>query len=400
MLKKSLFNISYVSAGNVFNAILGFLFLSAVAKALTLDEFGKYALITSVLVATTKIIDFGTNSVYVSDSISKNAKLTEVFYFTKVVLLLISIPISLIILFFLQIADIGIILIFILGLIGYAINYTLFAFFQKGEMFLETILLNTLPGIFKGIIGIAVFLGYLELNFEQFFGVFSISIFISAILYIWLPQEFKIKINSLSSKGALDFIKTSWAAGAALLIRVSWGAISNSILKLAKSFTDVGIFSLANKIANIFSLISLSVFTVMLPKNAFKKKLSQNYDFREALVIGVLIIFLAIGAIVVGKVFILYVFEDKFAASLPILNILIVAYAIGSINHFLENFFFIENNTKLLLNITLVNLFFFLLFAVLLVPSYGLVGLAYTQLISSAISLAVSIYTINSRYNK
>ena len=69
MRLRSLYNISIVSTGNIFNAVLGMLFLFAVAKTLSIEVFGKYALITSVLVSISKIIDFGTNSIYVSNSL-------------------------------------------------------------------------------------------------------------------------------------------------------------------------------------------------------------------------------------------------------------------------------------------------------------------------------------------
>lgn len=396
MLKKSLFNISFVSAGNIFNAILGFVFLSAVAKTLSVDLFGKYALVTSILVAASKLLDFGTNSIYVSDSITKDSKMKEVFLFTKIILLAVAVPISLLILNILGLLSLEISVLFIVGLVGYGINYTLFAIFQKVQDFKFTVLINTIPGIIKGTIGVLIFLGIASLDFTQAFGIFALSITSSAILFIALPEEYK-RI-SFTTKGWFEFLKNAWAAGTSLMIRVSWGAISNSILKIAKTFTDVGIFSLANKIANIFSLVSMSIFTVILPKNAIKKRDKELYDYKETVLISIGVLIMAVGAIVAGKVFIIFVFGDKFAASLPILNILIVAYALGAINHFLETYFYIEENTKGLLGITLLNLGFFLILAFILVPIKGLMGLAYTQLISSAIALAISAYVIQQKY--
>ena len=391
-----MFNISIVSAGNIFNAILGFLFLSAVARDLSVELFGKYALVTSILLAASKIIDFGTNSIYVSESISKDREMASVFLFTKIVLLAISIPVSIIILLLLGLYSRDLVLLFIGGLVGYGINYTLFAFFQKAQLFLYTVLVNTIPGIIKGVIGVLIFFNYVQVDFISAFGIFSLAILASVIVLPFLPSEFKnIK---LKKEGSIDFIKNSWAAGTALLVRVSWGALSNSILKIAKTFTDVGIFSLANKIANIFSLISLSVFTVLLPKNAMKKKQNEAYDLKETALISGLIMIMAGGAIIAGQFFIIRVFGTKFEASLPILNILIVAYALGSINHFLENYFFVEENTKGLLWITVVNLAAFMGLAFMLVPPYGLSGLAYTQLLSSAIALGMSAFVISTKY--
>jgi O-antigen/teichoic acid export membrane protein len=117
-VKKSLKKIIFVGFGNVFNAVLGFAFLSAVAKTLDLESFGKYALITTLLVAVSKIIDFGTNSVYVAEAISTEDKsLINKFYTQKLLLLGISIPISLVLLFILKLNTEKLVLYFILGLV-------------------------------------------------------------------------------------------------------------------------------------------------------------------------------------------------------------------------------------------------------------------------------------------
>ena len=87
MLKKSLIKISYVSLGNILNAGLGFLYIAAVAKTLELNDFGKYALLASFLVIIAKIIDFGTNSIYVAGTISNKEDLNEIFFGVKLFLL-------------------------------------------------------------------------------------------------------------------------------------------------------------------------------------------------------------------------------------------------------------------------------------------------------------------------
>ena len=151
-MKKSLTKIVLVGAGNVLNALLGFAFLSVVAKTLELESFGKYALLTTLLVTISKIIDFGTNSVFVAESISTdNKSLTGIFYGIKVVLLGVSIPISILVLTLLNLISPNVILIFTLGLVAYSINYTLNALFQKDEKFLHLVSLNTLPAIIKGV---------------------------------------------------------------------------------------------------------------------------------------------------------------------------------------------------------------------------------------------------------
>ena len=173
MMKKSLIRIGLVGIGNVFNALLGFAYLSVVAKILDIESFGKYALLTTLLVAVSKIIDFGTNSVYVADSISKDDEtLLDTFYTLKIILLAVSIPVSVILLTLLKLNSVNTILYFILGLVAYAINYTLNSFFQKKQKFFHLILLNTFPAVIKGIFALLIILNLVVFDLDKAFMVF------------------------------------------------------------------------------------------------------------------------------------------------------------------------------------------------------------------------------------
>jgi len=66
----SLKKVSFVSSGNLFNAVIGLVYLAAVAKNLSLEDFGKYAVLTALLTSISRLIDFGTNSMFVAKSIT------------------------------------------------------------------------------------------------------------------------------------------------------------------------------------------------------------------------------------------------------------------------------------------------------------------------------------------
>ena len=124
MPTKSLRKISFVGLGNIFNAGLGFLFLTAVARALDLETFGKYALLSTLLLTISKIVDFGANSVYVARSIKEqNNKLSDTLFTLKILQFLVSVPISIASLKLLNIYDTATALIFILGILAYTTNY-------------------------------------------------------------------------------------------------------------------------------------------------------------------------------------------------------------------------------------------------------------------------------------
>lgn len=391
MLKSSLVKISYVSLGNVFNAVLGLAFLSAVAKTLTLEQFGKYALLTSFLIFGSKIMDFGTNSIYVARSISKAHNLFQNIISTRLLLFVVTLPIAFIGLLLLDLFSLRIMIPFVIGLFFYGINYTLFGIFQKEEKFLHAVTINTIPAVIKGIFAALIIFGVINPDLDACFIVFALSIGTSILFLPLIPKHnfanFKFDFD-------LTFIKDSIPAGISMLVADGWSAVSNAVAKFSGSFVDVGVFSLADKISNIFSLLSLSIFTVILPKNAGRKRENLKYDFTETLIISVLILILAVSAIFASQIFITWFFGDKFSGSIQILDILIFSSAITAIYSFMRDFFFIEEKTAHLLSITLTRLTTFIVLALVLSLSYGIMGVAVASLISAVIALGLTVYYV------
>jgi len=398
-MSKSLQKIMFVGIGNVFNAILGFAFISASAKILDLDSFGKYALLTTLLVALSKLIDFGTNSVFVAKSISTEDKsLNDTFYTLKLFLLAFSIPISLIILYIFKLNSFQLILYFVLGLIAYSINYTLSPIFQKVEQFFHYVFLNTLPALIKGVFAYLIFFKGLQLNLTQAFGVFSLSLFSSSFLAFFLPKEYqKAKLRIPQT---WNLIKEAAPAGVSQLIYEGWPSIANAVAKIAKDFSNVGIFSIAEKITNILALASVSVFTVLLPKNAYRRKNKLSYDFKEIFLISGLILIAAFFGIFVSKIFIIKILGDKFAQSVPLLGLLIFASAFTSIHSFMEHYFFIERKTNYIMFINVGKLVGFLILSAFLIPVYSLQGLALANLIAALGALTATFILVSNNQRK
>jgi O-antigen/teichoic acid export membrane protein len=389
VLRKSLIKVGFVGSGNIINALLGFTFLAAVAKTLDLDSFGKYALLTTLLVSISKLIDFGTNSVFVAKSISKEGvNLNNAFLTTKVLLTLATFPIYIIALILLHDLSFSFLVILFLGSIVYGINYTLFGFFQKDEKYTLLVLLNLLPSIIKGAFALLIFTSVYKPGLIQATAIFSLSIIASSLLIPFSKNIFKFKFTL---HGVSDLIKISYPAGVSQLIAESWPTISNAAAKLSGGFADVGIFSLASKISHIFALASLSIFTVLLPKNANRKKQNLQYDFTETFIISAIILFLSALAIPLSHFFVNNFFGSKFQGSIVILNILVFSAAITSIHSFIENYFFVEQKTNYIMYINITKLGIFIALCSFLIPLYSLSGLAYSDLIAS---LCAALFTV------
>lgn len=388
MLKK----VSLVSAGNILNAGFGLIYLTACARALPPADFGRYALLTTLLVFMSKVVDFGSNSVFVAQSLQARTQsgLVQTFLRLKVVLFGLALALSAVALVVLGFSSPALGAVFLAGLVFYSVNVTLFALFQSAEMFGHAVLLNSIPAVVKAGVGGLMLVGAINLSFVAICAVFCLSMGLCAVLYGYLPKEFKrLAASDFTPGGFRQVIKASFPAGVSQLISQGWSAISNTIVKFSKGFSDVGVFYLADKVANVFSLVSLSIFTVVLPQNARRKQENMPHDLTETGVLALLVMLLAVGFVGVAGIFVHTVFGDKYASSVLILDVLIVSAAISAIHAFMENYFYVHDSTKVIMYISVAKLVVFIAVAFVLLPALSLKGLAFAQLISSVVGLAL-----------
>lgn len=399
-MKDSIKNITLVSVTNLINLGLGLILFLAAASKLALEDFGIYGLLTLLLVSLSKVIDFGSNSNYVAEFISKSKSYLDELISFKIFAFIFSSLLAVLILTLVNhIYSLEIILSFIFGLFFYGINYTLFALFQKDEEFIKASLLNFFPGLIKAIFGIAIFLNLITVNVSQTFSIFSLSMVGSSIFLIYKFQElrnFKFKLN------IFHFIKNFYLGGIGQTINESWGTISNQILKLIKTLADLGSFSLASKLSNVFSLISYSIYTVILTSNAKRRRDETGYNIKESLILGLFLIFLATAGSTIAPYFFKVFFGNKFDNSIIIFSVLLFSQAFTSIHKFLDNYFFVEEKSHTLFYITLSKLIFFILLSVLLTKNFGMLGLAFADLIVSIITtiFTFSLIISTQRYKK
>jgi O-antigen/teichoic acid export membrane protein len=392
-LGKSFLNISFVGAGNIVNTILGFVFLAALTRSLSLEDFGKYALLASLLIFTAKITDFGTGSLFVAKAITKSDRhVFDTFASVRIMLFGIAAVILLAALHALNLFELPLVLISLFGLFAYLINFATYSLFQRVQNYLMLILLNAVMAVIKFVFAILILTSVYTPTLVSAFAIFSLSVFPSLLLCFFLPKEFKK--FSVSFKKVGSFIKETFPGGFSQMVAEGWSALGNSIAKVTQGFSNVGIFSLADKISSIFSLIAASVFTVLLPKNAQRKSQRRKYDFKEAGIISIVILLLAGAGTVVARILVPPIFGENFVESLAIIDVLLFANALNAIYTFMENYFFVEGKTKYLLWFPSSKLILILTFSFLLVPRYGLSGLAWAQLITAAGTLLFAALTI------
>jgi O-antigen/teichoic acid export membrane protein len=157
-----------------------------------------------------------------------------------------------------------------------------------------------------------------------------------------------------------------------------------------RNLSDLGNYSFASKLSNVFSVISYSIYTVILTSNARRKKEDKNYNLFESIILGLILLLIAGAGTLVAPALINHFFQGKFNESIVVFGILIFSGAFSSIHKFLDNYFFIEEKSVTLFKITSFKLVLFLTLSIIFINSFGIIGLALADLI---VSILITVIT-------
>jgi len=383
-------NLSVVSAINFINLGLGLVFFTSVASSLTVENLGIYSLLTLILVSSSKLVDFGSNSTFVSEYLSRNQNLMNEFLNFKVISFFATSGLLYILFFWINnFQDLNIFFTLILGLFFYMWSYILFALYQKDEMFLQASLINFFPACIKGFFGALILTKIIDVNLTSALWVFSISM--SGSLLMIFPKINELSTFKLNFRVG-HFVKRFYQAGISQFLSDSIPTTSTQITKFLRDLSDLGTFSIASKLSNVFSTISYSIFTVILATNSKRKQSGKNYNLKESLIIGLVLLLIAFFGSTISPFVFDFLFGEKFNNSILLFNILLFSGAITATHRFLENYFYIEQQTSTLLKITILKISLLIIIGTILTSEFGLLGLVIADLIV-AITISLLSYS-------
>ena len=219
----------------------------------------------------------------------------------------------------------------------------------------------------------------------------SFLLIIFFIFYYFKTQKIKIEFFKLNI--CLKYLKISYPIYLSGLTTFFIYKIDDLMIASLASPYDLADYGVAFKFVDAFSTLTYSFLSSLVPYFIYKKyqkinlyKQSLKYTLYALVIFSILVtIFLLFFAPVIINM----IFDDKFFASSKILIILSGFFPILAISIFLTRYFIIENKIFNVLyfnsitgviNICLNYIFFNL---------YGIIGIAYSTVISSTLSLIV-----------
>lgn len=167
------------------------------------------------------------------------------------------------------------------------------------------------------------------------------------------------------------------------------------LLQAMTSPQQVANYGLAYQVAFIFPILAMATFTSLLPKVASMReaRLLRSYR-RKVLYLYPAMLAIGVFAALVAPYIIGALFGDKYGGALPVISILILAFAINMIYHPLGLIFYALDRPEYVTAIQIVEVPVLVVTSLLLIPHFGAVGSALSALLVRVVGVtAILIFT-------
>jgi O-antigen/teichoic acid export membrane protein len=222
--------------------------------------------------------------------------------------------------------------------------------------------------------------GFIELSVINVAFIYVLACLIVALLSHWLWFDLRDNVEPVYSKLKQLFYSAANLYGFAVVVTISsW----LGVLMLAYFGNDyeVGLFSVANRVSMLGSLMLIAVNAVFAPKLSVAYAKKNIGSLRElcktsARLAGIAAVFPTCLFIFASEE-ILMVFGQEFLPASSALIVLVLGQFVNSLTGPVALVLMMSENEKKVFTIALMSLFLGVLFSIYFVPEYGLIGAAW-----------------------
>lgn len=389
-----------VIGSNAIAAGLGFTVNVLLARSLSIGEYGSISYVLSVVIILYTLTSLGlTNTTVIT---SNESLATQEIAIGRINELFKYYLILLIICFFIPVATIAVIksadFTFITMLVGsilfnvYRYNTTINQAAGKWNIYNSLNIANN--GTKIVIIGVALFVAKKFLNSENVLIVLNSALIIYYTVVVIISLRYTRHIARIREKLDLAFTRKFLSVLVPLGITDAFIILHlrYPILFIESTMTqhELGIFNAASSLAIAFPIITSSMMNVLIRESAKKDDthLLAIYSTQKRII--KYLIPLIVLMILSSDILITSVFGKSYQESTPIFQILIVGFIGGIFFVPLESYFY-SRNPKFIVGLKFLSLVTIIIFSLILVDIYGLVGVAYSSLLSRVTTWIVLI---------
>ena len=265
--------------------------------------------------------------------------------------------------------------------------------FRKNLDYKKMVLYNFLTNTLYTVA--AIFLVYKYMNYYGVVLSYMVKTLSEVVLsYAFYPKKVRFYVDLSLVRAQMSFGK--WIVLSAIVFYFT-NRFDNFVLANAVSLEDLGYYVFAFSVANaVIGQPIKSVNTALFPLLAKK---FDSYSPRRILVLISLAGLSLCGLLLLFLPYVITEFIDKkWERSIEVVSILVVAMYVNGLR--VDGFFLAKGKPKYKFIIDLAKGVSFVPLLILLVESYGVIGAAYANLISSALAFVVWFYYIEFKINK
>ncbi len=404
---KIAFNTLIQFTGKIISTILGLIAIALITRYLGQKGFGEYTTIVTFLSFFAIIADMGLtliSSQMLSQANTDKEKIISnlmSFRLVSAIILIVIAPFIVFLFPYDKTIKIGVI-ITSFSFVFIALNQILTGFFQY-KLRTDKISLAEVIGRITLLLGVII-VWKLNLGLR---GILLTTVLSSFINFVWLLKE-----TGKFIKLKLDFdwqlwrklIKKSWPLAVTIILNLLYLKTDTLILSLIKTPEEVGIYGAAYKVIDVLVTLPFMFAGIILPilsrlwaekkMQQFQKTLQHSFNFMIVLALP-----LSFGAQIFAKKIMILIAGKNFAASGPVLKILIVASSLIFISCiFAHGVIAIDKQKKVIgayVFVAITSLIAYIIF----IPKYSYFGAAWVTVYSEFAILVASLYIVW-RYTK
>jgi len=392
-------NVSWILFQNVYTMILGLILTGIVARYYGTDGYGYINFCSSFVSLFSFIAIFGTNHVIMKDlsetKIDKGVVLGSNLLI-RIILSIVTLIINQIIALLIYDTKINII-IFLFNINTILCSFDVLVYFAQSKLRNKMISLSKMISVtFFSISKIIVLV--LNLSIEYYVVTYLIETLIYNLLlfisYKKIKSEEKIKwkIDKSYTKNLLK--KSKYYAISSLMVTIYLKIDQVMIGTLFQNKSQVGIYSAAVRISEIWTFVPISIITSYKPivinsieksKEIFKNNLAKAYN-----IVSLVCFVFVMGIFLFGKIGINILYGKDFSGAYLPLLILTIGIWLGVLGNIHYIWMICENKEKYSMFYSFCGCITNIIFNILLIPKYGIIGAAIATLISQIFSNVVS----------
>lgn len=381
--------------GNLSNAFINFLIIFTLARFDTILNLGIYTYIFAILAPIFIFANMKLRNVITTDITNENSDNDYFNYRIFTILFTIILSMGILLLIDVKYFEFGVLIITFKTL--ETLSDSNYGYFQRGRKFITIAYFL----IFKNTIATIVFI-WSYFIFHEFFVSMMLIIIVYMVSYLIetsvLNFNFRFKINIINFRKIFILTYSLGISGAIAALVLN---LPRYILEINYSEFEVGIFSVLSYFLVVFNIYISSLGQILLPK------LNRFYFKRDFKTFNTILFKTSLKAALYG--ILLYILVNSFTKEIIQLTIgqKYVAYekvlellVFGAIFLYVTVYFGTAFNAMRKFNVqmylNLISVIFTLIISLSFIPKYGVIGAAYTTMITNIITaiLYVIFYLI------